>query len=50
MEAILHFIFVVLVNIFMFFMLLGLLYWAFIIVFYIPYAAAKGKLGRVRWL
>ena len=50
MTAILHFIFVVLANIFMFVLLLGAIYWAVFILFYLPYAAIKGKLGRLPWL
>ena len=50
MTAILHFIFVVLANIFMLALLLGAIYWAIFIIFYLPYAAIKGKLGRPPWL
>lgn len=50
MSAILHFIFVVLANIFMFMLLIGVIYWIIFIAFYLPYAAIKGKLGRLPWL
>ncbi len=49
MSAILHFLFVVFANIFMFGLLLGVIYWIILIVFYLPYAAAKGKIGRLPW-
>lgn len=50
MTAILHFIFVVLANIFMLLLLIGAIYWALFIVFYLPYAAIKGKIGKLPWL
>ncbi|MBD5348574.1 MAG: hypothetical protein HDR84_04935 [Bacteroides sp.] len=50
MDAILHFIFVILANIFMFALLLGSIFWAFFIIFYLPYAVIKGKIGRLPWL
>ena len=50
MTTILHFIFVVLANIFMFMLFIGLIYWAIFIIFYLPYAAAKGKIGKLPWL
>ena len=50
MATILYFIFVVLANIFMFMLLLGAIWWAIFIIFYLPYAAAKGKLGKLPWL
>ncbi len=50
MSAILHFLFVVLANIFMMALLFGAIYWAILIIFYLPYAVIKGKLGRLPWL
>lgn len=50
MNAILHFLFVVFANIFMLALLLGAIYWAIVIIFYVPYAAAKGKFGKLPWL
>ena len=50
MNAILHFIFVVIANIFMLALLLGAIYWALVIIFYLPYAAIKNKIGRLPWL
>ena len=50
MGTILHFIFVVLANLFMFMLLLGAILWAIFLIFFLPYAAIKGKLGKLPWL
>lgn len=50
MTTILHFLFVVFAYIFMLVLLIGVIYWAIFLIFLLPYAVIKNKLGRLPWL